>query len=99
MKGTIMDKTDKKIVTTTATVATPLVILAVVLKIKSRKLGNKIKLREEVLDLLQKAKDASTEDEQNKMLAAALNALDTLDHKMFSKTFTVLFNRQPLTRA
>lgn len=78
-----MDETDKTIVFATAAVVAPLAALAVVLKVRSRQLGNKMKLRSDIQSYLQKAKTASTEDEQYQWLAMALAAWDKLDPKKF----------------
>lgn len=82
-----MDTTDKSIISATAAVVIPLAAFAVVLKIKSHKLEDRMKLRAEIQDLLQKAKTASTEDEQLKHVTLALAAWDKLDPKTFKKTF------------
>jgi hypothetical protein len=88
MKGTIMGQTEKIIVTAfAASFTTTLTVIAVVLKTKSRKLGKRIELQKEILNILEKAKTASTEEDTDKLLADALARLDKLDSEIFKKTF------------
>ena len=82
-----MDKTDKTIVATTLAFAMPLAALAIIFKVKSLKLGKKIQLREQILDLLRMAKTANTEEERDRWVAEALSMWDILDHKKFTETF------------
>lgn len=82
-----MDKMDKTIAAMTAAVAIPLAATAMVLEIKSRKLGKRMNGRKDVIDLLQKAKGASTEEESDEFLVNALALLDKVDPKKFKEIF------------
>jgi hypothetical protein len=83
-----MDKTDKQIISATAAIVAPLAVFAVVLKIKSRKLQTRMNLREDITNLLQKAKTAGTDEETEQLVAQALAAWDALDPKTFKNTFS-----------